>query len=80
MKSKGYKPITDDSIIVTFLIDEEGIQRYPDQYAHQFFERDKSSTSCTAKFSPDGTQYAIYNETDGLLIYNFDRSTGTLDF
>jgi len=74
------QPIADDSIIITHLIDEEGIHRYPDQDANNFFERDKSSASGTAKFSPDGTQYAIYNETDGLLIYGFDRSTGLLDF
>ena len=74
------QPIADDSLIVTYLIDEEGIHRHLDQNSHVYFERDKSSSSGTAKFSPDGTQYAIYNETDGLLIYDFDRSTGILDF
>ena len=44
------------------------------------FTKEKSSSSGTAKFSPDGRMYAIYNETDNLLLYDFDRSTGQLTF
>lgn len=66
--------------IKTFLIDDSGINIMPDQDANHRFTAEKSSASGTARFSPDGRQYAIYNETDNLLIYDFDRATGTLTF
>jgi len=66
--------------IKTFMIDDSGINLLPDQDANNMFTREKSSASGTARFSPDGRQYAIYNETDNLLIYDFDRATGTLTF
>lgn len=66
--------------ITTFLIDDEGIKFIGNQAANHIFTREKSSASGTAKFSPDGTKYAIYNETDNLLLYDFDRNSGLLTF
>ncbi len=37
-----------------------------------------TSSSGYARFSPDGTKYAIFNKFDGLYIYDFDRSDATL--
>lgn len=74
------QPVANDSLIAVFLLDEEGIHLHSEQKSHRFFELGKSSASGTAKFSPDGNHYAIYNETDGLLIYDFDRATGELTF
>jgi Secretion system C-terminal sorting domain len=33
---------------------------------------------CQAVYSPDGTQYARVNWCNGVMLYDFDRSTGTL--
>jgi hypothetical protein len=71
---------TNSTKIKTFLIDASGVKVMQDQDAHHRFTAEKSSSSGTARFSPDGRQYAIYNETDNLLIYDFDRTTGTLTF
>ncbi|HMR87984.1 MAG TPA: T9SS type A sorting domain-containing protein [Saprospiraceae bacterium] len=71
---------TNSTKIKTFLIDASGINVMQDQDAYHRFTAEKSSSSGTARFSPDGRQYAIYNETDNLLIYDFDRATGTLTF
>jgi hypothetical protein len=71
---------TNSTKIKTFLIDTSGIKVMPDQEANHLFTTEKSSSSGTARFSPDGKHYAIYNETDNLLIYDFDRSTGKLTF
>jgi len=66
--------------ILTFLLDAKGINLVSIQDAKHLFTKEKSSSSGTAKFSPDGRMYAIYNETDNLLLYDFDRSTGKLTF
>lgn len=66
--------------ILTFLLDENGFDIYFLQDSKHIFTKEKSSSSGTAKFSPDGRKYAIYNETDNLLLYDFDRSTGLLTF
>ncbi len=71
---------TDDSVFHTFLIANNGIFLDTIQPSNYLFTRSKTSASGTAKFSPDGTKYTLYNETDGLLIYDFDRETGILDF
>jgi hypothetical protein len=71
---------TNSNKIKTFLLDPTGIHVLPDQEANHSFTTEKSSSSGTAKFSPDGKHYAIYNETDHLLIYDFDRETGKLHF
>ena len=60
------QPIEEDSLFLTYLLNENGINRVPDQNSHQYFTRWRSSGSGNAKFSPDGTQYALYNYTDQL--------------
>ena len=72
------QPLEEDSLFLTFLLDENGINRHENQNTHQFFDRWRSSASGTAKFSPDGTKYAIYNYFDQLNVYDFDRETGKL--
>lgn len=72
------QPLRDDSIFLTFLINENGINRMPDQNTHQYFDGYRSSASGTARFSPDGSKYALYNYYDQLHVYDFDRATGTL--
>lgn len=72
------QPLKDDSIFLTFLLDSSGIHQFQNQNTHQFFDSERSSASGTAKFSPDGTKYAIYNYYDQLHVYDFDRSSGIL--
>ncbi len=64
--------------IITFLLDDTGITLSKVQPSYQIFDMQKSSSSGTAKFSPDGTKYALYNYYDQLHIYDFDRSTGLI--
>ncbi len=72
------QPLVEDSLFVTMLIDEKGIHQLDYQNTHQYFDAFRSSSSGTARFSPDGTKYAIYNYYDNLNLYDFDRSTGLL--
>lgn len=72
------QPIVEDSTFLTYLISENGIERQANQNTHQYFNRFRSSASGTAKFSPDGTKYALYNFYDQLHVYDFDRTTGLL--
>lgn len=72
------QPLTEDSIYLTFLLDRNGIQKMPNQNTHQYFDYARSLGSGTARFSPDGTKYALYNYYDQLHVYDFDRATGTL--
>ena len=71
------QPIQDSNIYVRFLIDETGIHKETDQSIGKVFDWN-ASASGTAKFSPDGAKYAYYNESDGLLLFDFDRSAGVL--
>lgn len=70
----------EDSLFATFLIDDSGITFQGYQNSNRVFTRDYSSAGGTAKFSPDGRKYALYNEFDGLLLYEFNRQTGRLTF
>ncbi len=72
------QPIESDSSFLIFLVDSLGINQKPNQNTHQFFNAKNSTGSGTARFSPDGTKYAIYNYFDQLHVYDFDRSTGIL--
>ena len=38
----------------------------------------KTSSSGHARFSPDGKQFALFNQFDGLYLYDFDRMDGAL--
>lgn len=69
---------TNSDKIKTFLIDSSCIKVMTDQDAYQTFTTFRSSASGTAKFSPDGTKYALYNYYDQLHVFDFDRNTGTL--
>ncbi len=72
------QPIVEDSVFLTFHLDETGFHRMPDQNTHQYFNQYRSSAAGTARFSPDGTKYALYNYFDQLHVYDFDRETGIL--
>jgi hypothetical protein len=63
---------------LTFQLGLDGINLISEQETFQNFNREKSSSAGTAKFSPDGTKYALYNYNDQLHIYDFDRATGIL--
>jgi len=63
--------------ILTFLLNENGINEYVLQEIDHTFEYFSSSAG-TAAFSPDGDRYAYYNAYDNLLLFDFDRSTGAL--
>ena len=72
------QPVVEDSLILTFLLDENGISKTAENNSHQFFSTSYSGATGTAKFSPDGTKYALYNYYDNLHVYDFDRATGIL--
>jgi len=73
-----FQPLVNDSIFLTFLVDKNGINRMPDQNTHEYFDDDRSSAAGMAKFSPDGSKYALYTYHDQLHVYDFDRATGIL--
>ena len=66
------------SKILIFLLNEQGIKLKEVQTFDQIFDKHRSSSSGSAKFSPDGSKYAIYNYYDQLHTYNFDRMAGNL--
>jgi hypothetical protein len=70
-------PKSEDKFL-TFHIGKDSIRRYPDQDSNHEFTRQRTSAAGTARFSPDGTKYALYNYSDQLHVYDFDRSTGQL--
>lgn len=70
------QPKANDSVFVTYFLDEDGFVRMPDQSSSVFMNADYSTGTGTMKFSPDGSQLALYNYYDGLHIYDFDRNTG----
>ncbi len=72
------QPLVNDSSFLTYLLDGSGIGEPVFQNTHQYFDDYRSSAGGTAKFSPDGTKYALYNYVDQLHIYDFDRATGLL--
>jgi hypothetical protein len=71
------QPIKDTNGYLTFLLDSSGFKLVDEQYIGKVFDWN-ASASGTAKFSPDGKNYAYYNESDGLLLFDFDRNTGLL--
>ncbi|MFT4534387.1 MAG: hypothetical protein ACJA1A_001158 [Saprospiraceae bacterium] len=70
--------LVNDSSYITFLLDEIGLSVQGVQNSHQYFNTNRSSASGVARFSPDGTKYAVYNWYDQLHVYDFDRSSGQL--
>ncbi|HHH52551.1 MAG TPA: hypothetical protein ENK91_02750, partial [Bacteroidetes bacterium] len=71
------QPMEDTNVYLTFLLNENGIKLKKEQAIGKVFDWNASSSG-TARFSPDGTKYAYYNESDGLLLFDFDRSNGLL--
>lgn len=67
-----------DGNFYVFSIDNDGLNLNSIQDAFHTFDPINASAGGDAKFSPDGTRYAYFNHTDGLLLYNFDRDTGQL--
>ncbi len=53
------QPLESDSIFLTYKISENGIERVGNQNTHQYFDRHRSNSSGTAKFSPNGSKYAL---------------------
>jgi len=72
------QPVVEDSVFLTFYVGDGTIDYFGEQPTYQYFDRFRSSSGGTAKFSPDGTKYALYNYIDQLHMYDFDRSTGML--
>jgi len=72
------QPLSNDSLIMILQLDENGLSVDHYDNASVYFHADEISAAGTAKFSPDGTKYAIYNEHNGLSLYDFDRTNGTL--
>ncbi len=71
------QPVEDDSLILTYLIDDKGIERFPDQNSNVLF-KDKRNGAGTMRFSPDGTKLAYYEYFLNLHVYDFDRATGEI--
>ena len=67
-----------DNKFYTYLLDEQGLRLDKAQDADYEFDPINASAGGDAKFSPDGTQLAYFNHSDGLLLYDFDRTTGDL--
>lgn len=60
-----------------FLIDDNGIALYDSQDIGPPTTRNTSAAGF-AKFSPDGSQWAWFTWENGLNVFDFDRSTGSL--
>jgi len=73
------QPLVEDSTFITFLLDETGIHLAEEFSTGHFFDSYRSGSSGTLKFSPDGTQLALYNYYDQLHVYDFDRATGIIN-
>ena len=62
---------------VIYLLDENGLSEH--QITNEpLWDDFYSSSSGDARFSPDGMQFALFNKWDGIQIYDFDRSNGSL--
>lgn len=66
------QPLLHTNTISIFLLDHNGIHRVPDQEVSIYFSEIKSEARGTARFSPDGSQYAFFNRQDNLHLYDFD--------
>lgn len=71
------QPIDNDSLFLTYLLNENGIQRLQNQdsYVPFLYNRDGGGTM---RFSPDGTKLAYYEYFLNLHVYDFDRVTGQI--
>jgi len=71
------QPALEDAVFLTFHIGIDGVAFVREQPSAYHFDQDRSSSAGTARFSPDGTKYALYNYIDQLHIYDFNRRYGT---
>ncbi len=71
------QPLDTNNDYLTILLDENGFSQNFIQNIGPYFDK-WISGSGHAKFSPDGTKYALFNAYDNLLLYDFDRSSGEL--
>lgn len=71
------QPVEEDSLILTYKLDKNGIARLPDQNSYVFFA-DKRSSGGTMRFSPDGEKLAYYDYFLNLHVYDFDRAIGLI--
>ncbi len=68
----------DDGNFYFYSIDESNLELSHIQESGISFDQRNSSAGGDAKFSPDGSMYAYFSHTDGLLLYSFDRNSGEL--
>lgn len=67
-----------DGQFYTYSLQEDGLNLHLIQDALHAIDPTFASASGDAKFSPDGRMYAYFNLYDGLLLYDFDRASGSL--
>jgi len=71
------QPIEDDSLFLTYQINEHGIEKFPNQHSYVNFSRFRSGAG-TTRISPDGTKIAYYNYFLNLHVYDFNRTSGQI--
>ena len=72
------QPLEEDSSFVYFLLTKDGIELEGNQNSHEYFKKSLTSSAGTARFSPDGSKYALYTYNNQLNIYNFIQCYLTL--
>ena len=63
---------------LTYLLSDDGINLDKVQRVGPDLSPRYTGSSGDAKFSPDGTNYSFFNHYAGLLLFDFDRTTGNL--
>lgn len=71
------QPVEDDSIMITYSIDQDGITRMPDQSSNILFS-DKRAGAGTMRISPDGSKLAYYDYFLNLHVYDFNQKIGEI--
>ncbi len=72
------QPTVNGNNYLVFLLTDQGINLVNKQSIGPSFLPIWTSSSGTAKFSPDGNSYAIHSGYNGLFLFDFDRTTGVL--
>jgi len=70
------QPKLTENIFYTYLLSQDGFALIDSTILGDNDFALNTSAGGDAKFSPDGTKYAFYNMTNGLWVYDFDRTTG----
>ncbi len=71
------QPVENDSLFLTYQINENGIERFADQASDVHFKFLRAGGG-TMRFSPDGTKLAYYDYFLNLHVYDFNRTDGVL--